>query len=182
MRTACSLSSAADDFFFWEENTAESEKNERGEVMSGSPTHQKQLQHAARWSPFTATADPRLPTTQRSAYKRLQHVSERGDRNQRRLAGYNLISRRRRRRLRSEWATPQPTDILTLYLLGTNKTKIFPGLFGGSLGFSSMLRSASLPALVEHASTGTLTNPALLAPSSIWSKTKLKNSDNSSST
>lgn len=113
--------------FFWEENTAESKKWERGDVMSGSPTHQKQLQHTASWSPSTATADPRLPTTQRSAYKRLQHVSERRDRNQSRLAGSNLISRRRRRRLRSERATPQPTDILTL---------ICWGLFGGSLGFS----------------------------------------------
>lgn len=109
-RTACSLSSAAD-YFFLRRITVES-KNER-EVMSGSTTHEKQLQSTTSSSPPATTADPRLPTTHGSAYKTLQRVSERRDRNQSRMAGSNLISRRPRRCLRSERTTLQTTVLVT---------------------------------------------------------------------
>lgn len=127
MRTACSLSSAADDFFS-EKKTLQNRKNEREEKWwAGAPPIKNS---SSTW--LAEVLPPQLQTpaclrTQRSAYKRFQHVPERRDRNQSRLAGYNLISRRRRHRLRSERATPQPTDILTLICWGWTRQKSFLG-------------------------------------------------------
>lgn len=172
-RTACSLSSAAD-YFFSEKNHRGIEKWKRGEVMSGSTTHEKQLQSTTSSSPPATTADPRLPTTQGSAYKTLQRVSERRDRNQSRMAGSNLISRRPRRCLRSERTTLQTTVLvsenLTTCSITVTDLLLQVGIF------------ACCDCLTEHASTGALTNPAFVAPSSILSETKLNHSDNSSST
>lgn len=127
MRTACSLSCAADDFFS-EKKTLQNLKNEREEKWwAGAPPikNSSSTRLAEVLPPWLQT--PACLRRRDQLTKRFQHVSEKRDRNQSRLAGYNLISRRRRRRLRSERATPQPTAILMLICWGRTRQKSFLG-------------------------------------------------------